>query len=171
LRIDTSSDLPSGLPQRRTQWTDFWIDSLSANNDGTRLCFLRSSLQSDIYIGDLQAHGTRLVALRPVTAEEAYNRPISWTLDGRTILLDSDRDGGMSALRVYKQDTAKDAAELMTSGPGVQYGPHISPDGDWVVYVWIDDKSGKPEERLMRVPLSGGPAQEIFPLDGNLAGF
>jgi len=116
-----------------------------------RLDFLRRTFESDIYIGDNQAHGRRLASLRQLTREEAANYPYTWTPDSRAVLFDSNRDG---PLRIYKQDVDKDTAELITHGPGIQYGPRVSPDGQWLVYWnWI---SGDPQARLVRIPLAGG---------------
>jgi serine/threonine protein kinase len=163
IRVDSSTDLPSGPPERRTQWTDFFILGLSADADGRRICLVRSTSHSDIYIGNLQSHGTRLASVRKLLAEDAFNRPISWTLDSKTLLFFSDRDG---QLRIYKQDIDKESAQLITAGPGNQYVPRISPNGDWIIYISIDpDKT-----RLMRIPVAGGGVQEIFSA-GGLRGF
>jgi Tol biopolymer transport system component len=62
-------------------------------------------------VGDLQAHGTRLAALRRLTLEDAIDVPYAWTRDSKAVLFMSDRDG---QFRVYKQDTDKDTADLIT---------------------------------------------------------
>jgi serine/threonine protein kinase/Tol biopolymer transport system component len=157
--LDPSTGLPSGAAQRRTHWTDFRIEDLRSSADGSRLCFTRSNVQSNVYVGDLQAHGNRLASLHQLTLEEAYDRPFDWTPDGRTLLLDSDRDGQR---RIYKQDIDKDMADLITSSPGYQFGPRISPDGRWLLYSWNDEKPGHSKTRLMRMPLGGGSAEEIL---------
>jgi eukaryotic-like serine/threonine-protein kinase len=157
--IDPLTGLPSGPAQRRTHWTDFRIQDLSSSADGTRLCFTRSNVQSNIYVGDLQAHGNRLASPRQLTLEEAYDRPFDWTPDARALLLDSDRDGER---RIYKQNIDKDTADLITSGPGYQFGPRISPDGQWLLYSWNDEKPEHSKIRLMRMSMAGGSAEEIL---------
>jgi eukaryotic-like serine/threonine-protein kinase len=164
--VNPSTGLPSGPAQRRTQWTDFRIQNLSASADGRRLCFIRSSEQSSIYVGDLQAQGTGLHSLRRLTFEDAVDLPLDWTPDGRALLFDSDRDGQR---RIYKQDINKDSADLVTSGPGNQSGPRLSPDGQWILYFVYDAGTGS-KRRLMRMPLAGGIAQEILAGD-NLANY
>jgi Tol biopolymer transport system component len=156
--VDPSTGLPSGAAQRRTQWTDFRIQDLSATADGTRMCFIRYSGHSNVYVGDLQAHGTRLASLRRLTLEDAVNLPFAWTPDSKAVLLNSDRDG---QFRIYKQEINKDAAELITSGPGSQTAPRISPDGLWLLY-WDYPYPGYPKTRVMKMPLAGGAAQEIL---------
>ncbi|MFL6350245.1 MAG: protein kinase domain-containing protein [Bryobacteraceae bacterium] len=159
MNVDSSTGLPSGATQRRTQWADFRIQDLSNSADGRRLCFVRSNVQSNIYFGELQAHANRLSSPRQLTLEEAYDRPFDWTRDDKALLLDSDRDGQR---RIYKQDIDKDTGDLITSGPGYQFGPRISPDGQWLLYSWNDEKPGHSKIRLMRMPLSGGRAEEIL---------
>jgi Tol biopolymer transport system component len=82
-------------------------------------------------------------------------------------LLQSTLDGNF---RIYKQDLDKDTPELITSGPGSQRVPRISPDGRWVLYLSFDDVPGGPKTRLMRIPIAGGTAQEVFPAEG-VSGF
>jgi Tol biopolymer transport system component len=59
----------------------------------------------------------------------------------------------------------KDSAELMTTSPGYQFRPNISPDGRWLLYFWNDENPGHPRTRLMRMPLAGGAAQEVLAAD------
>jgi serine/threonine protein kinase/Tol biopolymer transport system component len=162
--LNPSTGLSSSAAHRLTRWTDYPIQQLSASADGSRLCFLRSSAQSDIYVGVLQARGTRLASPYRLTLEEAYNGPTAWTPDSKAILFESNRYG---QLRVYKQDIDKDTAEFITSGPGTEQRPRISPDGRWVLYLASDDTAGSPKTRLMRIPLAGGTAQEILSHDVN----
>jgi serine/threonine protein kinase len=157
VKVDPMTGLPSGMPQRRTQWTDFGISGLSVNADGSRLCFLKGRQESDIYIGDIQAHGRRLASLRQLTREEARNYLYAWTPDSRAVLFTSNRDG---PFRVYKQDIDKDTAELITHNPGSQDGPRMSPDGEWLLY-W-NQLTGDPQPRLRR----GGADQEILSSEG-----
>lgn len=159
VKIDPSTGIPSGPARRRTQWTDYAVGGLSATADGTRMCFTRYRSQGNVYIGDLQAHGTRLASLRQLTSEDAWNIPETWTPDSRAVLFGSNRDGQS---HIYKQDIDKDTADRITSGPGDWLYPRISPDGQWLLYC---DKTGHSKNRVMRMPLAGGTAQEIFAAD------
>jgi eukaryotic-like serine/threonine-protein kinase len=159
--LNPSTGVPSGAPHRLTKWTDFQIDHLSASADGSRLCFLRSSrfTHSDIYVGALQSRGTHFASPHRLTSEEAFNGPTGWTPDSKAVLFNSDRDG---QLRIYKQDIDKDTAELISSGPGTQVLPRMSPDGRWVLYLASYETPGRARRRLMRVALAGGAALEIL---------
>jgi hypothetical protein len=88
-----------GPARRLTHWTDFQIYDLSASVDGHRVCFIRSSAQANAYIGEIQAHGTRLASLRQLTNEEAYSVPGDWTRASRAVFLLSNRNGSS---QVYK---------------------------------------------------------------------
>jgi len=158
LNVNQSTGLPSGAPQRRTQWTDFRIQDLSASVDRRLLCFTRSSVQENVYLGELQARGKRLDSLRRLTLEDASNTAFAWTPDSKAVLLMSDRDG---QFHIYKQDIDKDVAELITSGPDNETVPRVSPDGQWLLY-FLDDTLGRLKRRLMRIPLAGGAAQQIL---------
>jgi Tol biopolymer transport system component len=158
LEVNPSIGSPSGTAQRRTQWTDFRIQDLSVSADGIRLCFTRSSVQDNVYLGDLQARGTRLASLRRLTLEDATNIAFAWTPDSKAVLFQSDRDG---QFHLYKQDINKDAPQLITSGPDNETVPRVSPDGQWLLY-FLDDTLGGTKRRLMRMPLAGGAAQQIL---------
>jgi serine/threonine protein kinase len=157
VKLDPSSGLSSGLPQRRTNWTNFKMSSLSVDAKASRLCFLKYNWESDIYLGDIQTHGRKLASLRQLTREEARSLPFAWTPDGRAVLLISDRDG---QYRVYKQNIDNDTAELITHAPGFEWGPRLSPNAQWLLY-W-NWPPGVPLPRLMRMPLAGGADEEVL---------
>jgi eukaryotic-like serine/threonine-protein kinase len=157
VNLNPSTGLPSGTPQRRTQWTDFQMITLSADAKASRLCFLKYRLESDIYLGDIQRHGSKLTSLRQVTREEANTLPYAWTPDNRAVVSISDRDG---PYQVYKHNIDNDTAELLTHSPGYEWCPRVSPDGRWLLY-W-NVPPGVSLHRLMRMPLSGGPEEEVL---------
>jgi Tol biopolymer transport system component len=135
------------------------MDSLSASIDGHGLCFIKGIEQTNVYIGEIQAHGRRLASLHPLTNEDAYSVPGDWTRDSKAVLLLSNRNG---RFQIYKQDIDKDTPELITSSLGNYTYIRTSPDGQWVLYIAVDDVPGRPKKRLMRVPPEGGNAQEIL---------
>jgi hypothetical protein len=67
--LNASTGLPSGAAHRLTHWTDYPIQDVSASADGSRLCFLRESFRTDIYVGALQSRGSRLVSPHRLTLE------------------------------------------------------------------------------------------------------
>jgi eukaryotic-like serine/threonine-protein kinase len=157
VKLNLSTGLPSGVPQRRTEWSDFFIFALSLDAKASRLCFLKFRAESDTYLGDIQARGRKLASLRQLTREEATSLPFAWTPDSRAVVLISDRDGPN---RVYKQNIDGDTAELMTHAEGDDGSPRVSPDGQWLLY-WHWPR-GVALPRLMKMPLAGGADEEVL---------
>jgi eukaryotic-like serine/threonine-protein kinase len=155
VKVDLSTGLPSGMPQRRTNWTDSELVTLTANSDGNRLCFVRSREKWDVYVGDIQGHGRRLASLRQLTRDEASNYPSAWTPDSRAVLFASNREG---PYRIYKQEVGKDTSEPITRELGPQNVARISPDGRWLLY-W-KSLTGDPKQWLMRTLLTGRGAEQ-----------
>lgn len=155
VRIDPSTGRPLGAPSPRTHWNDFQIEAVSSDADLRHVCVLRKSVASDIYVGDLQPHVSRLGVLHQLTSEDSENQPFAWTPDGKKLLFLSNRDGYR---RLYKQDIQTDTAELVTPGPVSLDNCRVSPDGKWLLYVNVDLS----KMRLMRMPLEGGAPQEVL---------
>ena len=160
LGVDQSTGLPSGQPHQRTHWVDFSVGHLTASADGTRVCLTRVKIQQNIWLGDLDANGTRLINLRQLTFDEANDEwPYAWTHDSKSVLFRSDRDGHK---RLYKQDADKNVAELMTPDSVNSRRANISPDGQWVLYELLGPESSPGQRGLMRMPFAGGDAQEVL---------
>ena len=72
----------------------------------------------------------------------------------------SNRDGHEA---IYKQSLTADSPEVLVEDAGSQGCGKVSPDGKWLLYVHSpeSDVRSAPHE-LMRVPISGGPAQTLF---------
>ena len=72
----------------------------------------------------------------------------------------SDRNG---SLDIFKQDIDQSSAEPLVTGPEDEVALGLSPDGAWLHYV-SSPRGGdlSAPKRLMRVPVSGGPAQLMF---------
>jgi hypothetical protein len=61
IRINPTTGRATGKPRRITNWTGVNISGLSVTADGKHLAFQKGLAESDVYIGELQASGTRLV--------------------------------------------------------------------------------------------------------------
>ena len=92
---------------------------------------------------------------RRLTNDEGSSSPFAWTPDSRTILLNSDRNGRLS---IFKQGIDEDTAELLITGPHDLFGPHVTPDGAWILYLELPKREAgsSQKERLMRIPITGG---------------
>jgi DNA-binding winged helix-turn-helix (wHTH) protein/Tol biopolymer transport system component len=148
------------------------IAGISASADGTRLAILRRTLQPNIYIAELQDHGTRLSTPRSLTPDEWIDVPTAWTPDSKSVLFFSNRDG---EFHVFEQAIDQSQPQLLVGGKETAGLPRLSPDGSMVLYVKSESGAGgfghmqssqSPApvftQQLMRVPLSGGPPQLVL---------
>jgi Tol biopolymer transport system component len=171
IKMDAGTGQQADKPKRITNWPDFWLADPNATADGKRLVFSRARWQQDVYVGDLEAGGTRLKQPpRRLTLDERNDRPHAWTPDSKAILFDSDRSGNWD---LYKQALDQDSAEPFVNSPQVDVAPRLSPDGAWIVYLSFP----KPEApaspfppwrfgvgpfQVRRVPVSGGPSELVL---------
>lgn len=183
VRVNPRSMRPEGAPQRITTGNGL-IAGVSASADGKRLAILRRTLQPNVYVAQLQNHGTRLSAPQLLTPDEWYDFPTAWTPDSKSVLFFSDRDG---VFHIFKQAIDQTQPELLVGGSEAVALPRLSSDGSMVLYVNsrynpqqirqaeslhanIASQPAMPftkpvgTQRLMRVPVTGGPPQ--FVLEG-----
>jgi len=131
--------------------------------DGKRLSYFRRTMEPDVYVADLEG-GTRLSALRRLTLDERSDYPYSWTPDNKTVIFASDRNGPFN---IFKQRLDDTEPELLVRTAQDAMIPRLSPDASDILYLiapGIGNTSTK--TRLMRVPLAGGPPQEVVEAAG-----
>jgi Tol biopolymer transport system component len=117
--------------------------------------------QADVYVGELKEKGTRLDRPRRLTVSDSLDVPDSWTRDSRAVLFESNRTGNK---QIFRQQLENDTAEPLTQGPDDETSATLSPDGAWILY-WATANSGKyppASKRLMRLPASGGPPEQVL---------
>jgi tetratricopeptide (TPR) repeat protein len=96
-----------------------------------------------------------------LTTVQADNRP-AWAPNGSAVVFMSDgRDGNME---IYRADVATGQVTRLTDNPAIDGLPTVSPDGRWVAFV--SNRSGS--WQIWTVPLSGGAAQPLAPIAGDL---
>src|SRR5262249_7346297 len=140
------------------------IRRLSLSSDGKRLAFLRETLQRDVYITNIEEHGTRLSTPRLLTLDERQDFPYDWTPDSKAVLFASDRDG---AYHIFRQAIDRPSAELVVGGNKDVIGSRLSPDQRWIVYLELPNiEKTSITSKLMRIPLNGGPPQLILQAPG-----
>ena len=163
INIDERTNHTFGDPVRLT--ADYgYLSSISLSAKGDRLAMVRQTLQPDVYITNLQGDGRELSPPRRLTLDERDDFPFSWTPDNNSVLFVSNRDG---AYHIFKQAADQTTPELLLGGEQQLFGPRLSPNGDSITFI-ITPKMGAPSTRvrLMRMPLGGGPPQEIAERDG-----
>lgn len=157
--IDRHLGKPSSEPKQITHWGESEALNLSASSDGKHLAVLKQTNQGQIELGELTANGTHMIAPRRLTYDDAFGYPSDWTPDGTAVLLTYDHNGKSEIL---KQSMAEQAAEPLVSGTLNAYLPRVSPDGKWIVYMSAPRTSGYTAQRLMRVPMRGGPSEVVL---------
>jgi serine/threonine protein kinase len=163
INSDRITGRPQGDPIRLTSWPRIDFHMLSATQDGSRLVFVESVSQSQIYVAELGAGGTRLKAEpRRLTHAEATYLPSGWTADSESVLFTSDVNGSWD---VYKQRLDQEDPELLVSGSGYKTGVRLSSDGKWVLYAGTETQASNigpdTEKQILRVPVTGGPPQVV----------
>ena len=151
-------------PERFTNWAGFCVTMLSRTTDGTRLSFARSSDLLTVYRADFDSTKIQISTPKKLTFTDDMSSPTGWTPDGSAVLIRSNREGTWG---IYKQPLAGGPAEsVVTKLKGVSWSTPVSPDGKWLIYAYNDATGSIPPVHIMRVPLSGGPSQEIAKLEG-----
>jgi len=158
VRADLHSGKPLEKPKRLTNWTGFCVGSANPTEDGKLLSFVRSVTQHTVYVADLVAEGRRILNPRHFTLDESDNFPQSWTNDSRNVVFTSNRVGPSA---IYKQSLDEETPELVSNDSFRD--TVVSPDGKWVFGIpWPKPGNSKDPDRLMRIPLTGGPAELVM---------
>ncbi|HKV80235.1 MAG TPA: protein kinase [Candidatus Sulfotelmatobacter sp.] len=170
-RMNPRTGEPFEKPKRLTNWSGFCLDSPSTTADGKKLTFRRTSVQSSVYVADLQGNGARITAPRRFTLNEGRDFPAAWTADSKAIVLVSNRNGQW---QLFRQSLDKEAAEPIIKASEAEAErteagefnptiPRISPDGAWILYtVWKRAVGSSASVAMMRVPITGGSPQLVL---------
>ncbi|HSD87397.1 MAG TPA: protein kinase [Kofleriaceae bacterium] len=75
---------------------------------------------------------------RQLTNDAYDNQSPTFTLDGRSIVFASRRDG---ATNIWQLPVAAGAPRRITSGPGPDLAPDVSSDGRWLLYSVLESRS------------------------------
>jgi len=164
-QLDLQSNTFVGRPHLLTKLTGFAANLDNATADGKRLIVYQWRPLVNVFVGDLQAGGTRISPPTRLTLEESWNEPLAWTSDSKSIFFYSNR-GGIG--RIFKQTLGQINAETLVTGPkGEDPGDAcLSPDGVWIFYKQGSDDPTM--DKLMRVPVIGGTPEPVLAahLDG-----
>jgi serine/threonine protein kinase/dipeptidyl aminopeptidase/acylaminoacyl peptidase len=166
IRMDPRLTEFIGNPERVTNIAGFCAMPSNVTSDGKRLAFFEWRPNTNIYVADLQAGGTRISTPTRLTAEQSWNDPFGWTADSKTVFFDSNRR--MDGMVLFKQPLDQDTAEpiIPISKDEDLGGECVSPEGSWIFYgVTSHDKA---PGKLMRVPVTGGSPQLV--LTGSIYG-
>jgi serine/threonine protein kinase/Tol biopolymer transport system component len=161
ITVDGQASTPTGKAKRVTQWAGSYLWGLSASANGERLGVQKTTLQSQVYLGELAAGGTRMNPPRRLTNDEAADWPTAWTPDSKAVLFTSNRNG---TLGIFKQGIGQNTAEPVVIASHDVFAPRLSADRAWILYL---ETGGLPTSgRLMRVPVGGGTPQLVLETKG-----
>jgi Tol biopolymer transport system component len=139
-------------------------EPLTISADGRRLGLTKQSSQSDVYLLTLDVSGRTITASKPLTTDTQVDWPAQWTADGSSFLFISGRTGSLHA---FRQPIAAETPQAIATGDAAVRSPQITSDGKWIVYLELGYQPAS--ARLMRMPLDGGPAQQVMPLSSTVA--
>jgi len=155
------------MARRLTNWTGFCMDPTSVTADGKKVVYLQYSGHPTVYVADLEGDAIRISNERHFTLNESRDVLADWSLDGKSIIFWSNRNGQMG---IYKQQLDKDAPERLVTAQGGLGTCCVTPDGKWFIYVLDTESTASTRSlQLMRVPITGGASEKIFALQ-NLDG-
>jgi Tol biopolymer transport system component len=116
-----------------------------------------------VYLGELDKGGVGLYNTRRLTLDDRDDWPTGWNRDSRSVYFLSTRQGTTD---IFKQAADDRTAEAVIDGPGEESNAVLSPDGSMLLYESRPIGSAPGVERLMRVPIAGGPSEIIEELKG-----
>lgn len=154
--IDPHTGKPTGNPRRLTNWAGFCLGGASVTADGKRLAFMESTHKSSVNVASLQGSGMRIASPSLLTLSEGENMPVDWTADSKAVIFISNRNGHWG---IFRQSLDADAAEPIVSDAN---SAQVSPDGAWVLYTAPGNAGPSTPVPLMRVAITGGPAQLVL---------
>jgi sugar lactone lactonase YvrE len=150
----------SAPPRRLADWHGDLVALANTSADGTRVVFLRSTVQTDVYLAAFDPEVGLTDVPRRLTDDERNDYATSWAPDGATVFLTTTRRGPMD---IFTQPIDSDTAEPFVVEPGDQVVARVAGDTGWVLYhEWI----GPQIRRIMRVRVDGGRPELVYTLHG-----
>ena len=168
MKVDTKTGQAIGEPGRLTNWVRVGSFQLSRSQDGKRLAVSKFIVQTDVWVGELEAGGRRLKDVRRLTLNDNKDFPGEWTPDSKAVLFWTNRNGTMD---IYKQALDQTEAQPVVTGKDIEYRPCLSADGKWILYLSRENAPARPvfpelgvgtPVRIMRVPTSGGAPKLVL---------
>ena len=162
--LDPTTWARAGQPVKLSTWPGVVAaEPLTISADGRRLVLTKQFAQSDVYLLGLDADGSATAAPRQLTTDTQVDWPSQWSRDGSSFLFFSNRTG---ALRAFRQPIAAETPEPIVTGAGHVRSPQVTADGKWIVY--LEMTAGPDAARIMRVPVAGGPAEQVLAVSSHL---
>lgn len=157
-RIDLKK-ISASKPDRLTNWFGFCVYNLSQTADGKKLVYARSSDLSSVYVAQLDSKMQIAVPTR-LTLTDDLSFPSGWSPDSSAVYVRSNREGTWG---LYRQSVSGGAATPIISGlAALSDSAPISPDRKWILLIEPLRGSVRDEAKLVRIPIAGGPPEELL---------
>ncbi len=159
IAADPRSGKPSGPATKITNWDGVRAYSASISSAARLLAVVKAHSRNDVYVGELQDGGRRLVSPKRLTVSESDDYATGWLGDSKTVLFQTNRTGRN---QVFAQTENGTAAPIHRSAEE-QDGAETNPDGRWILYWSVARLGDTPAtiKRLMRLPALGGFAEPV----------
>ena len=119
----------------------------------------RKNTHEQAFISDFDAGTRKWKTPRRLTLDANGNMATAWLSDSRTVLFGSNRNGTWT---LFKQAIDETTADVLVGGHSI-YLPRLSADGSQVLYLSQTDPANPSVPiSLMRLPVTGGPAQLVL---------
>ena len=146
---------PHGAVHRLT--TALNAAALSLSRDGRRLAYSVYLPQANVWSVPVLPSGIATSAMASqVTFGHQLIESMFLTPDGKTLILDADRNGNSD---IWRLDLDQSEPEAMTSDVADEFGGALSPDGKRLAYYSYREGSGR--GIIMVKPMDGGPVQQV----------
>lgn len=158
--VDPRTGRASSQPLTIAKW-EAPVTGLSVSADGKHLVLRDLTVQHSVYVGDWKDGEKNLLNVRRFTfglGREDF--PRAWMPDNKALFIDSNRNGSWE---IFRQTLGQGPEEPFTWGEDDHFGPRVSPDGRWLLYLERPRSWREPQPvSLMRVPISGGLPQVVL---------
>jgi serine/threonine protein kinase/DNA-binding winged helix-turn-helix (wHTH) protein len=162
-RMDTRTGELIEKPRPITNWVGQGMSILSTTGDGKRVIVLKYFHRGTAYLGDFSDDRTHLLNTRLFSPDEGgEDTVVSWTADGKAIILNLNRADHTT---FQKQSLNGAANETIATAEGLEEYAALSPDGKWIIAqlaspAWEEGRT----LHLVRIPMAGGTPELIFVL-------
>jgi Tol biopolymer transport system component/DNA-binding winged helix-turn-helix (wHTH) protein len=137
-----------------------WISQISRSRDSRVVTYLRGNLAPSTYIATLDSAGDRIVSKRRLTLDENENDAFAWTLDGKSVLISSDRNG---TLEIFKQGLAQSIPENLVTSHEQLLQPKLTPGGSEILFISAPKASAsETQSALFVMPIVGGAPRMVL---------
>jgi Tol biopolymer transport system component len=158
--------------QRAFSISASFASQLSASTDGRTISAILDRPSTDVYTADLTTspdHHPRLEHVERLTHHIGTGYPTSWSPDSREVIFDSGV-AGPSSIAAQPLDGSALRTLAASRSPLDKYAQgHVSPDGQWVLFLDMDKESSRVKS-INRVPIVGG-TPGVVPTAGKIEEF